>query len=631
MPHLHDLPQLLNELRERNLYRDPDASGAVTGLVDFSANDTLGLARGGVSRETSLGSGAARAVFGSHPAHLTTERYLSEWLQREGALLFSSGYSANVGALSALLSPDDLVLSDALNHASLIDGIRLSRAQVHVFPHLELEEAANWARSNPPRGAVWLVLESYYSMDGDSPDLVRARQLCDAHGWNLYLDEAHAFGLFGPEGRGLAAASGVTPDVLMVGFGKAIGTAGAALVGSTTLRQWLWNKARAFVFSTAPSPHGTALLQSQLELARRSETERARVQKASHDLRLELIAEGWSMVPGSHGPIVGLLLGDGAVAQALTVELELRGVRAQAIRPPTVPPGTSRIRLIISARHAPEELARLRSALRELAPRFALREPVSSLMTATAAPTPPGPRPRRILVLGTGTGIGKTYLAARLVELLSAAGARVLGLKPVESGLGETPPGETDWETLGRPGLLAIPPRYGFAEPLSPHLCAARLGQHVSLSEIGLWLEQLEREHQPNLIVLETAGGVFSPLSHEHSNAHSLATFKPDAVLLVAPDRLGVLHEVQATLRALHQLQGEARGTLDGPLRVPVDGVVLSVPALPDASTGLNGVELSEIVLSKFRTLHGSNLELKTVARSGTLEPRDWAWLSAPQ
>jgi 8-amino-7-oxononanoate synthase len=637
MPHLRDLPRLLGDLRDRNLYRDPDGSVAATELVDFSSNDTLGLGTRGwregcVSRETSLGSGASRAVFGSHAAHLRVERWLSDWLGTEGALLFSSGYAANVGALSALLGPEDWVLSDALNHASLIDGIRLSRAQVHVFPHLDLDDAVRWAEAHPAQGAVWLVLESYYSMDGDSPDLVRARALCDAHGWNLYLDEAHAFGLFG-SGRGLAAEYGVVPDVTMLGFGKAIGSAGAAIVGSSAVRQWLWNRARSFLFSTAPSPSGTEALLSQLEAARAAEPARRRVVEASVALRRRLSADGWSLVPGSHGPVLGLVLGESETAQEVARELKARGIRAQAIRPPTVPAGTSRLRLVLSARHSQEDLERLATALSALAPRFAhqakgarpvgdsSRPPPTSLERVPSDSASPPATPKRIVVLGTGTGIGKTYFATELVRVLGLEGERVLGLKPVESGLGGTPPGQADWEKLGAAGVRACPPCYGFDEPLSPHLCARKAGVTLDFATLRQWLSRAEAESAPTATVLETAGGAFSPLSATQSNAAWIEFFPSSQVVLVVPDRLGVLHDVEACLRALESLRPSRGAERRRPI---VDAIVLSAPERPDESTGHNAEELRSVVLSKFQSEGERPIWVTEISRNGALDSRLW-------
>lgn len=312
--------------------------------------------------ELPRGAGASRLIHGTHATHLAVEETVANWLGHPAALLFSSGYAANVGALGALLDSRDLVVSDALNHASLIDGLRLSKASVRVAPHLDLKRVAS-ALDEPTEGARWVVCESYYSMDGDGPDLSELRALCDEKGAALYLDEAHAFGLFGPEGAGRAREAGIEPDVHMVAFGKAIGSHGAAVAGSRALRTWLWNRARAFVFSTAPSPLHAAALLEQLERARAADEERARLLADSARFLEALADADLPVVPGSFGPVVGLILG--APERALEVASRLRdqGILVQAIRPPTVPVGESRLRLTLTAAQTAAERERLVRAL----------------------------------------------------------------------------------------------------------------------------------------------------------------------------------------------------------------------------------------------------------------------------
>ncbi len=397
MPTLQQIPALLEALRSSDLLREPDDGGTRTQLqshfgaefIDASSNDYLGLARGTVSRETStaagqdddlgpaseadgvsretrslpLGAGASRLVHGTHFGHLRTEAEVARWLGFPAGLLFSSGYAANVGALSALLDHNDLVVSDALNHASIIDGIRLSRARTEITPHRDLA-AVERALAGPSNGAKWVVMETYYSMDGTSPPDLRAlRALCDRARAHLYLDEAHAVGVFGPSGAGMAAAAGVSADVAMVAFGKAVGSHGAAIVSSREVRTWLWNRARSFVFSTAPSPVHATELHGQLVRAYAADEARARLLVASDRLRARLARAGLPLVPGSHGPIVGLVLGSAERALALARRAGEEGVLLQAIRPPTVPAGASRVRLTLTALLDEPSLERLGDVL----------------------------------------------------------------------------------------------------------------------------------------------------------------------------------------------------------------------------------------------------------------------------
>lgn len=378
------LDQRLDALKQEGQFRDPrdaEARDRVerrarelgVPLLDLSSNDYLGLAHGGrneralerkptssVSRETPRsGAGASRLVQGTHPEHERLERELADWVDLPAALLFSSGFAANLGALGAVLDRESVVVSDALNHASLIDGCRLARAQTRIVPHCDL--AAIEACLSKSRGvqACWVVTESTFSMDGDQAPLRQLRELCDRYQGFLVVDEAHALGVFGPEGGGLCRESGVRPDVLIGGLGKAVGAQGGFVAGSPTLRTFLWNRARSFVFSTAPSPRLTALTRRQVRRARSDDAARSRIGNLSQHLRAALRAQGWPVPSESRGPIIPLWVGSGAAALALTERLRHAGILVQAIRPPTVPPGSERVRLTLNAGLNPEDLERL--------------------------------------------------------------------------------------------------------------------------------------------------------------------------------------------------------------------------------------------------------------------------------
>ncbi len=380
MPRPSELPGLLQGLDEAGLLRTPDdglervrlSERFGADFLDLSSNDYLGLAADHVSRETLLranGAGASRLIHGTRPEHLALEAELADWVGLEAALLFSSGYAANVGAIAALVGPGDHVFSDALNHASLIDGCRLSRAQVHVVPHRDLEALGRALEQAPPTGARWVVAESYFSMDGDGPDLVRLRALCDSFGAALYVDEAHSLGVFGPGGAGLCARAGIRPDLLMGAFGKATGSYGAFIASSAVVRTWLWNRARSFVFSTAPSPLSAAASLEQVRRVRAAEAERVRVLELSAHLRTELARRDIPCLTDSFGPILGLVIGDAGRAVQAAARLRAEGILVQAIRPPTVPPGTARLRITVGANHSAPQLTRaaerLAIALRE--------------------------------------------------------------------------------------------------------------------------------------------------------------------------------------------------------------------------------------------------------------------------
>ncbi|MBS2015519.1 MAG: 8-amino-7-oxononanoate synthase [Deltaproteobacteria bacterium] len=344
--------------------------------TSFCSNDYLGLASL-ASPPSPSGAGASRLIAGEREEHRRAERAFATFLGVEDVLLFTSGYAANVGVLSALAGPDDLLVSDALNHASLIDGARLSRAKVCVVPHLDLGQVERVLRERPPGQRAWVVLESYYSMDADSPDLGRARAVCDAHGAALVVDEAHALGVLGPEGRGLLAEAGVRADVVVGTLGKAFGAQGAFVGGSTVLREWLWNRARSFVFSTGLAPSSAAAATRSLQHVLEHPEERARVLELAAWLRGELLRRGarpWQpdLVTASgppaiagHGHVVPLVVGTEARALALAEGVRARGIVVQAIRPPTVPSGTARIRLTLTAKHTRDDVERAAVAIAE--------------------------------------------------------------------------------------------------------------------------------------------------------------------------------------------------------------------------------------------------------------------------
>jgi len=357
-PALRFLDQALADAASAHLLRDrpPPRSG---GAPSVCSNDYLALAArpapGGAS-----GSGSSRLVAGERSEHVQLEEAVAELVGAQKALVFSSGYAANVGLLSALAAPGDLVVSDALNHASIIDGIRLSRATAAIVPHLDLGAIARALEARGP-GQAFVVTESYFSMDADSPDLPALRRLCDHHGAALLVDEAHALGVLGPGGRGLCAQADVRADAIVGTFGKAFGASGAFVAGCSSLAQWLWNRARPFVFSTGMSPASAAAALAGVKAAAAEPERRQRVLAAAAELRRGL--EAARIDPRGYGHIVPWVIGDPRTAVEVAGALQARGLDARAIRPPSVPPGTARIRLTVTAAHSPEDIGRAASAI----------------------------------------------------------------------------------------------------------------------------------------------------------------------------------------------------------------------------------------------------------------------------
>jgi 8-amino-7-oxononanoate synthase len=350
MDGLGHLDAELAKLRDRNILRHRRGPLPPTTLV-LCSNDYLGFAAEPLSINRAAapsGAGASRLVCGDHQEHRELEQRIAEWLQTEAALVFSSGYAANVGTLTALCQPGDVIVSDELNHASIIDGCRLSRATVRVVPHLDpaaIELALAESRSARRR---WVVTETYFSMDGNTPELGMIRDLCQTHDAALIVDEAHAVGVFGTAGRGLCHQAGVVPDVLIGTLSKAIGLQGAFVAGNKTLCQWLWNGARPFVFSTGVSPWLAAAATQRIEQVAGADARRATLEALSARFRDELTALAAPLAP-SHGPIVPWLVGRPQEAVALSERLLERGIFVSPIRPPTVPEGSSRLRFTVTA------------------------------------------------------------------------------------------------------------------------------------------------------------------------------------------------------------------------------------------------------------------------------------------
>ncbi|MDB4933382.1 MAG: 8-amino-7-oxononanoate synthase [Labilithrix sp.] len=357
------LAQQLDELEKHGLRRYPPAP-ARPGELSFCSNDYLGLAAE-LAPPAPSGSGASRLIAGERDEHGRLERAFARWLGVEDALVFSSGYAANVGSLAALAAPGDLIVSDALNHASLIDGARLSRARVVVVPHGDLDAIAQ-ALADRAEVRAWVVVESYYSMDADGPDLGALRTLCTGHGAGLYVDEAHALGVLGPGGRGRCAESGITPDVLVGTLGKAFGGQGAFVAGKTVLRDWLWNRARSFVFSTGLAPVSAAAAVRSLQHVIEHPELALRVRELSARLRAGLVAAGARTSVGTSatprllgdGHVVPVVLGSPVRALRWAERMRNAQVHVQAIRPPTVPSGSARIRLTVTAQHGPADIDR---------------------------------------------------------------------------------------------------------------------------------------------------------------------------------------------------------------------------------------------------------------------------------
>ena len=343
--------------------------------IDFSSNDYLGLAgdpriaraAARALERAGTGAGAARLISGSHPLHERLEREIAAFEGAPAALLFSSGYAANTGAIPALVGRGDAIYSDALNHASLIDGCRLSRAELRVFPHADVDALARMLREDTGRFARrMIVVDGVFSMDGDLFPLDRLVELARAHGAWTYVDDAHGTGILGPNGRGAAEHFGVEDviDVRMGTLGKALGTAGAFVAGSERLRDWLLNRARPFVFTTGTPPALAAATIEALRIVREEPWRRARLRENARRLREGLAALGHAAPGEADGHIVPVRTGDAEGTVRIGAALRERGFLVGAVRPPTVPAGGSRLRITLGAAHTAEQIGGLLDALR---------------------------------------------------------------------------------------------------------------------------------------------------------------------------------------------------------------------------------------------------------------------------
>jgi 8-amino-7-oxononanoate synthase len=378
--------------------------------VNLCSNDYLGLAQSPRLREAvveavaaseRVGSTGSRLLSGHDRAWEELEETFAEFAGTESALFFTSGYAANLGLLTSLAGPDDIIFSDALNHASLIDGIRLSGARKHIYPHADLNALESALRHHQnDRGRKLIVTETVFSMDGDVAPLREIYTFAARHNAGVILDEAHASAVHGPQGRGLATGlSGVSGSENVVAIvhtcGKALASAGAFVCGSALLKEYLVNRARAFLFSTALPPYMAAQARAALDLAQSMDAERAALQQNAQALSVALRRQGWDTASSST-QIIPVIIGENDHAVAAAAFLQRAGFAVRAIRPPTVPQGTARLRLSLTAAITQDELTRLAVALRVFRGEFvgdAPREAVShfaasrgpQLMTKAAA------------------------------------------------------------------------------------------------------------------------------------------------------------------------------------------------------------------------------------------------------
>ena len=343
-------------------------------VVAFCSNDYLGLAAeptlasaaAGAAARWGVGAGASHLVSGHYAAHEALEARLAAFVGMDDALCFSTGYMANIGVMPALVGRGDAIFADKVNHASLVDGALLSRAELIRYPHCDLAALeARLAASEAPRKLI--VTDSVFSMDGDLAPLPELLALAEAHRAWLLVDDAHGFGVLGPQGRGSLAHFGLgSPRLILMGtLGKAAGVAGAFVAGSRDVIEWLINTSRSYIFTTGAPPLLAETLLTAVDLIEHGDTRRAHLAALIARFKAGLRLSRWQLL-ASDTPIQPVVIGDNHETLAVSRALDAEGLWVPAIRPPTVPKGAARLRITLSAAHSVEQVDRLVAALNRL-------------------------------------------------------------------------------------------------------------------------------------------------------------------------------------------------------------------------------------------------------------------------
>lgn len=521
--------------------------------IDFTSNDYLGLAASAelrdaageaLSRGVPLGAGGSRLLRGNHPEHEALEAEAAAFFGAEAALYFGGGFTANAALIATLPAHGDLIVHDALIHASAWEGMAQTKAATVSVPHNDVQAFADaisaW-RAGGGRGRVWIAVETLYSMDGDVAPLGELMGLADRHDAMLLLDEAHASGVLGPAGRGLGAEyEGRENVVSLHTCGKALGASGALITCPGSIREFLVNRARGFIYATAPSPVMAAVVRRALGIVRdeawRREQLAARVAFAAGCLARTC------GVAASGSQIMPVVVGSDARAVALARVMQQAGFDVRAIRPPTVPEGTARLRITLTLNTDEADIAAMLGTLAAaLGGDCPSQSEVPHRACGHLLPSREKDLKRTFpafVVTGTGTGVGKTVFAAGLVAALEAD-----YWKPVQAGES----GGTDTEVVRRltrcSGRRLHAEAYRLAMAASPHQAAEAEGVVIDADE-------MEPPVCERPLVIEGAGGVLVPLTRTVLFADVFARWQVP-VILVAGTGLGTINHTLLSLEAL--------------------------------------------------------------------------------
>jgi 8-amino-7-oxononanoate synthase/dethiobiotin synthase len=482
-------------------------------------------------------------------------------------VLFSSGYLANIGVLSVLTGPEDAVFSDELNHASIVDGCRLSKASVAVYRHGDVGHLDELMSSTPARRRV-VVTDTVFSMDGDLAPLEELVELCERRDAILVVDEAHATGVLGETGAGAVEELGLTGRVpVIVGtLSKALGAAGGYVATTRVVATLLRNQARTHVFDTAPAPAVIAAAARALEIVEAEPWRRERVRHLARDVSFELRKLGFA---GGEpvAAIVPVQIGDAREAVELSERLLENGVFCPAIRPPSVPTGTSRLRVTLMSTHTDEQVERVLEAFAAARSNRKTRGRPSETR-----------HPRGVFVTGTDTGVGKTLVAAAIAANMKASGMRVAIFKPIQTG---TIDGADDAGYAGRLADCSAETGIALADPLAPSVAARFDETEIDVDALTRAYTRLMSEHDG--VVVEGAGGLLVPIADGFSMA-DLAGELDVPLVVVARPALGTLNHTALTIEA-----ARARG-------LHVVGVVISgYPSSPNSAEATNPAEIEQL------------------------------------
>lgn len=510
------------------------------GGVDLASNDYLGLAAHPLLRAHMVeaiqhygcGSTGSRLLRGHRDCFTDIERRFAEFKGAESALYFSSGYLANLAVLSTFPQAGDVIFSDELNHASLIDGMRLSKARRVIFPHNDAASLQRALREEHCEGQRFIVTESLFSMDGDTADLRAYAETRAA----LILDEAHAVGIYGKRGSGLAEQCGVERSVFLSinAAGKALGAAGAFVAGPAWAIEYLIQRARPFIFSTAAPPAITAAIDAALDLIAAEPERRQHLLSLAQYLRDKLGAPGVSQ-------IIPVMFGANERALAAAEALRTAGFDVRAIRPPTVPSGTARLRISVNTKLSENDLDRFATTLSAV--QMTLGMPNHHAVNSESRWLTSGePKLRGLFVTGTDTGVGKTVVSAALLARFRLR-VPVSYWKPIQTGI------ECDDDTAEVQRLSGCSKdellRQGvrLRHPVSPHLAAKWAGERIDVQSLG-------RIPSTGRWIIEGAGGVLVPLNDSQTIMDLMAALGVP-VLVVARSTLGTINHTLLTLEAL--------------------------------------------------------------------------------